>query len=106
MCLQHILCQKQNLFVIKSVLSLCLFCIDIPYLIGILINGRFVCFGSTPYLKNKYGDGYKITVKKGDKFIGNMDEVILKVSNKAIRALNASENYDTFQVKFNIVIVI
>jgi ABC-type multidrug transport system, ATPase component len=32
--------------------------------IGILINGKFVCIGSTPYLKNKYGTGYRITIPK------------------------------------------
>ena len=30
--------------------------------IGILINGRFVCLGSTQYLKEKYNQGYKVTV--------------------------------------------
>ena len=66
--------------------------------LGILINGRFVCFGSTPYLKNKYGNGYKITVQKGENFNGDMDRIILEVCDKAVRVMNASENYDTFQV--------
>ena len=30
--------------------------------IGILVNGRFVCIGSTQYLKDKYSQGYKITI--------------------------------------------
>jgi len=30
--------------------------------IGILINGKFVCFGSPGHLKNKYGQGYQITL--------------------------------------------
>jgi ATP-binding cassette subfamily A (ABC1) protein 3 len=32
--------------------------------IGILINGKFVCIGSTPYLKNKYGTGYRIEIPR------------------------------------------
>lgn len=31
--------------------------------IGILINGRFVCFGSNQHLKDKYGDGYRVKIK-------------------------------------------
>jgi len=31
--------------------------------IAIMINGRFVCFGSPGYLKSKYGQGYTVTVK-------------------------------------------
>jgi len=32
--------------------------------IGIMVNGKYVCLGSTQHLKNKYGSGYKITLKK------------------------------------------
>lgn len=31
--------------------------------IAIMINGRFVCFGSPQQLRNKYGQGYYITIK-------------------------------------------
>jgi ATP-binding cassette subfamily A (ABC1) protein 3 len=31
--------------------------------IGIMVEGRFKCFGSSQYLKNKYGMGYEIEVK-------------------------------------------
>ena len=31
--------------------------------IAIMINGRFVCYGSTGHLKNTYGQGYSITLK-------------------------------------------
>ena len=63
-----------------------------------MINGRFVCYGNTPYLKNKYGDGYKITVKRAENYNGNIDKIILEVSDKAVRLLNGSEHYDTFRV--------
>jgi len=31
--------------------------------IGIMVEGRFKCFGSAQYLKNKYGMGYEIEIK-------------------------------------------
>eukprot|EP00330_Aristerostoma_sp_ATCC50986_P006605 CAMPEP_0114583676 /NCGR_PEP_ID=MMETSP0125-20121206/7374_1 /TAXON_ID=485358 ORGANISM="Aristerostoma sp., Strain ATCC 50986" /NCGR_SAMPLE_ID=MMETSP0125 /ASSEMBLY_ACC=CAM_ASM_000245 /LENGTH=60 /DNA_ID=CAMNT_0001777301 /DNA_START=1601 /DNA_END=1783 /DNA_ORIENTATION=+ len=34
--------------------------------IGILVNGKFVCVGSTAYLKYRYGMGYRITVPVND----------------------------------------
>jgi len=47
--------------------------------IGILVNGRFVCFGSTPYLKNKYGQGYKIEVKRSKDFGGDLTQLLTSV---------------------------
>lgn len=35
---------------------------DLCHKIGILINGKFVCLGTTAYLKQKYGSGYRIIV--------------------------------------------
>jgi len=32
--------------------------------IGIIVNGKFICFGPLNYLKNKYGSGYKLTLSK------------------------------------------
>lgn len=34
--------------------------------IGIIVNGKFVCFGPLEYLKNKYGSGYKINITKNN----------------------------------------
>jgi len=65
--------------------------------IGILINGRFVCFGSTPYLKNKYGNGYKITVKRSEGFTGDLGQAIRTICPTAEKVLSASQHYDTFQ---------
>jgi ATP-binding cassette subfamily A (ABC1) protein 3 len=31
--------------------------------IAIMINGRFVCFGSPSHLKQRYGQGYQITIR-------------------------------------------
>jgi ABC-type multidrug transport system ATPase subunit len=66
--------------------------------IGILVNGRFVCFGSTSYLKNKYGEGYKITVKKSDTFQGNLDGFMPQIHSQITKVVSASQNYETFQV--------
>ena len=32
--------------------------------IGILVNGKFVCIGSVPELKHKFGNGYRVLIKK------------------------------------------
>ena len=63
-----------------------------------MINGRFVCLGSTPYLKNKYGDGYKITVQKGENYQGNVDNEMLQICANINKVANASEQYETYQV--------
>ncbi|KFM83139.1 ATP-binding cassette sub-family A member 3, partial [Stegodyphus mimosarum] len=31
--------------------------------LGIMVNGRFRCFGSIEQLKSKYGKGYTLTIK-------------------------------------------
>ena len=31
--------------------------------LGIMVNGQFQCFGPTPYLKHKFGQGFTILVK-------------------------------------------
>ena len=63
-----------------------------------MINGRFVCLGSTPYLKNKYGDGYKITVQKGENYKGSIDNEMLQICGNISKVANASEQYETYQV--------
>mgnify|MGYP000901973096 CR=1 FL=1 len=66
---------------------------------GIMINGRFVCIGSTSYLKNKYGSGYKVTLSRGSQFEGSMVEIIKEVSPDAVfLEQDDSEVYETYQV--------
>lgn len=36
---------------------------SLAHKIGILINGKFVCIGTTQQLKEKYGNGYRLTIK-------------------------------------------
>ncbi|XP_056274461.1 ATP-binding cassette sub-family A member 2 isoform X1 [Pseudoliparis swirei] len=42
--------------------------------LGIMVNGRFKCLGSIQHLKNRFGDGYMITVRT--KSISNVKEVV------------------------------
>uniref|UniRef100_A0A8C9SWW6 ATP-binding cassette sub-family A member 2 n=1 Tax=Scleropages formosus TaxID=113540 RepID=A0A8C9SWW6_SCLFO len=56
--------------------------------LGIMVNGRFKCLGSIQHLKNRFGDGYMITVRTKSSssvkevvrfFNRNFPEAILKV---------------------------
>lgn len=51
--------------------------------IGIIVNGRFVCFGPLNYLKNTYGAGYKLSLVKKNSEIDAKTR-ILKIFNDAI----------------------
>uniref|UniRef100_A0A8C9YSP4 ATP-binding cassette sub-family A member 2 n=1 Tax=Sander lucioperca TaxID=283035 RepID=A0A8C9YSP4_SANLU len=42
--------------------------------LGIMVNGRFKCLGSIQHLKNRFGDGYMITVRT--KSSSNLKEVV------------------------------
>lgn len=65
-----------------------------------MVNGRFVCIGSTSYLKNKYGSGYKISLARGPDFEGSMAEIIREVSPDAVfLEQDESEIYETYQVE-------
>ena len=66
--------------------------------IGILINGSFVCIGSVPYLKDKYGTGYKITVSKGSQLTTDTLELIKEICPHTTRTNDCSDIYETFQV--------
>ena len=72
--------------------------------IGIMVNGKFMCLGSTQYLKNKYGNGYKITLKK----LGNNTntiEIIEECFGKNIATLiGTNGDNDTYQVIIIIII--
>lgn len=64
--------------------------------IGIMVNGKLVCFGSTQELKNKYGQGYVITIKP--KANNSVDDVVMELYPKAVKAKNNKEGYVEFQV--------
>jgi ABC-type multidrug transport system ATPase subunit len=45
--------------------------------IAIMINGRFVVFGSPNYLKSQYGHGYSITIKQSNEAHNDANRNIL-----------------------------
>ena len=67
--------------------------------IGILINGRFVCIGPTQHLKQKYSQGYKVTVSL---MVGAEDPMssIMDAFPQAIRINDASYVQQTYNLKF------
>lgn len=42
--------------------------------IGILINGKFICFGTVQNLKHKYGGGFNVVVKARPEDLGKVRE--------------------------------
>ena len=54
--------------------------------IGIMVNGKFKCFGSAQHIKEKYGTGYEVDVK-----------IEWPSRNQAIELIrqNSSLNYET-----------
>ncbi len=41
--------------------------------IGIMVNGRFRCLGSTQHLRSKYGQGYSVTISLKKQFEANQE---------------------------------
>jgi hypothetical protein len=54
-----------------------------------MINGKFVCFGSNQHLKDKFGDGYRISIKMSK---SNREEVERLISESLPNAKNLKEN--------------
>jgi len=46
--------------------------------VGIMVKGELRCIGSTQHLKNKYGGGYLLEIKRG-KNMSNWDELHLAI---------------------------
>lgn len=66
-----------------------------------MVNGRFVCIGSTSYLKNKYGSGYKITLSRGSNPEVILAEIIKEISPEAVfLEQDESDVYETYQASF------
>ncbi|KAL4455080.1 hypothetical protein ABPG74_006462 [Tetrahymena malaccensis] len=61
--------------------------------IGILINGKFMCYGTPQFLKEKYGEGYKINFKTE-----NRDAAIKEIKATFQQAKFLSENSQDDQV--------
>ncbi|XP_034397819.1 ATP-binding cassette sub-family A member 2 [Cyclopterus lumpus] len=67
--------------------------------LGIMVNGRFKCLGSIQHLKNRFGDGYMITVRT--KSSSNVKEVV-RFFNRNFPEAVLKERHNTklqFQLK-------
>mmetsp|Transcript_20903 Transcript_20903/g.18253 ORF Transcript_20903/g.18253 Transcript_20903/m.18253 type:complete len:109 (+) Transcript_20903:145-471(+) len=69
--------------------------------IGILINGKFVVMGTLPYLKNRYGSGYKISIVKQDSNIEEYDRRINEEFKGCTKVDDNSELYDSYKLASN-----
>ena len=61
--------------------------------IVIMINGRFVCYGSPGHLKSTYGQGYSLNLKHSattDEIIAKMPYLVLNASNNIKDGLKES----------------
>ena len=72
---------------------------SLSHKIGILINGRFVCIGPTQYLKNKYSQGYKVTVSLLPN-VPDPTEHIMLLFPQASRQNEASFIQQTYNLPF------
>jgi len=72
---------------------------SLSHKIGILINGRFVCIGPTQYLKEKYSQGYKITVVRMSATEDPMERV-KEMFPEAERIKEASYIQQTYHLPF------
>ena len=70
---------------------------SLSHKIGILINGRFVCLGSTQHLKEKYNQGYKVTVTCLPHVPDPSDE-ILEIFPQAVKFPDSSAIRQTYNI--------
>jgi len=72
---------------------------SLSHKIGILINGSFVCIGPTQHLKDKYSQGYKVTVSLVQDAPDPMQKV-MSIFPSAVRVNEASSILQTYQIPF------
>ncbi len=87
----------QSIILVSHVMEECEALCDI---IGILINGKFVCMGSPQHLKNKYGNEYVIKVDK--RILGEVSELLEWVRYYFPTALILEETISTLQFSVNL----
>ena len=89
--------------------------------LAIMVNGHFKCVGSIQHLKNKFGDGYTVTVRiKGEDyerevaavtrhFLRHFPAAVIKVRPTTMKGFslvsNDEQKYKLY-VKFHIVILV
>jgi len=66
--------------------------------IGILINGKFVCYGSNQHLKNKFGDGYRVRIKLNKKNPEEVHELFIKKFENAKRLIENQTDNLVYQI--------
>lgn len=55
--------------------------------IGIMVKGQFRCLGSVQHLKNKYSNGFVLTIK-----IGKDDaDLVIEIQNRVLQAFPSAE---------------
>ncbi|CAD8180047.1 unnamed protein product [Paramecium pentaurelia] len=68
--------------------------------LGILIGGQFICYGEPNYLKEKYSDGYYISILHSEQY---EDKEILEMLKKQLNNINqikeVRKNYLTINIK-------
>lgn len=64
--------------------------------IGILVNGKFMCFGPMSKLKDDFGQGYKLDIVKGDGW-ANVDFHIERMFMEAHKQ-DSRMNVDTYSI--------
>ena len=66
--------------------------------IAIMINGRFVCYGSPGHLKDTYGQGYTVIVKHE----GDFDQWILENMTYLELQTKISKEQEVFETYFKV----
>ena len=66
--------------------------------IAIMINGRFVVFGSPNYLKTQYGHGYTIEIQQPKNLFDRQDSNILTLMAQEIPAAELVHNSEADQI--------
>ena len=66
--------------------------------IAIMINGRFVVFGSPNYLKTQYGHGYTIEISQPKNLFDRQDSNILTLMAQEIPAAELVHNSEADQI--------
>lgn len=67
--------------------------------LGIMVNGQFKCLGSPQHLKNKYGDGYTVTLRIGGEE-PNLDAVSEFISSLFPGAVLKDKHHNQLEYQF------
>jgi ATP-binding cassette subfamily A (ABC1) protein 3 len=70
--------------------------------IGIMADGKLICLGSSLFLKNRFGVGYKITMVKKDKSDNTLvgDYLLSKLGK--VKKLSEISSEITYQIPANL----